>query len=37
MTPDQKRVALLRLKFEMIYRGLSRDAAAAKFAEIMGA
>jgi hypothetical protein len=37
MTPDQKRVALLRLKFEMIYRGLSRGDAAAKFAEIMSA
>jgi hypothetical protein len=37
MTPDEKRVALLRLKFDMLYRGLNRADAAARFAEIVAA
>lgn len=35
MTLAQKRVALLRLKYEMIYRGMSREEAAQKFQEIV--
>jgi hypothetical protein len=35
MTPSEKRVALLRLKYDMLYRGLSREEAAKRFAEIV--
>jgi hypothetical protein len=36
MTVAERRVALLRLKFEMLYRGMSRADAQTRFAEIMG-
>lgn len=35
MTDSERRVALLRLKFDMLYRGLSRADAQTRFAEIM--
>lgn len=35
MTAAERRVALLRLKFDMLYRGLPRAEAQTRFAEIM--
>lgn len=35
MTEAERRVALLRLKLDMLYRGLSRAEAQTRFAEIM--
>jgi len=37
MTPGEKRVALLRLKYDMIYRSLPREEAQKRFLEIVSA
>jgi hypothetical protein len=34
--PESIRVQLLRLKYDMIYRGLSREEAQRRFNEIVG-
>ena len=36
MDPNKTRAALLTIKMDMVYRGITREAAGARFAETVG-